>query len=59
MSVQLQGSDELEVPWQLVQGLFGGQCGGQALSNTKQAELMGIRWRQRGKDEGRGVSSHT
>ena len=47
--------DESEIPWRLQRGFWGGQCGGQAPSNTKQAELMGMLWRQRGKDGERGV----
>lgn len=34
----------------LRRSLLRGRCGGQAPSNTKQAELMGILWRKRGKD---------
>lgn len=30
----------------------GGRCGGQAPSNTKQAELMGMLWRKEGRTEG-------
>lgn len=51
-------TDESQVLWWLQHGLLRGQCGGQAPSNTKQAELMGILWRQRGKDGGRGLRLH-
>lgn len=39
--------DESEVPWRLQRGLWGGRHGGQAPSNTKQAELMGMLLRKK------------
>lgn len=48
--------DESEDPWRLWRGLRGGRRGGQAPSNTKQAELMASLWRKRrGRKGGRGV----